>query len=465
MQIYDSLSQKKAPLPKPKKGKLNLFVCGPTVYDYSHIGHARTYIVFDAFVKYLKSCGINVFYLQNITDVDDKIIARAKENNVRPLLLARKFEKEYLKDLKSLKITAVNKYARATEFIPQIIGQIQRLIEKGYAYKIDNDGYYFDVSAFADYGKLSRRTSGQAEDAISRIDQSINKKNKADFVLWKFYKEGEPFWNTPLGKGRPGWHIEDTAITEKFFGPQYDIHGGGIDLKFPHHEAEIAQQEAASGKKPLVKIWMHTGFLLVNGEKMSKSLYNFITIQDFLKNYPAEVLRMMVFSNHYRSPFNYTEQLAEQTTQSLKTISIFMSKLQFVSESQNKNRDKNKNYPTAQLISNFEKEFNAAMDEDFNTPKALAASINLISSLQNYIWNLSTKDAKNLIKLLQKKLKIFEIELKSTKIPIKIKALAKKREIYRGNKQFTQSDVLRGQISMLGYLIEDTPFGPFVIAK
>ncbi len=456
MNVFDTLSQKKIGLKKPKSGGIKLFVCGPTVYDYSHIGHARTYIVFDSFVKYLRSAGYKVFYLQNITDIDDKIINRAKENKTNPFSLAEKFKKEYFKDLKSLKITSVNKYAEAGKFIPQIVSQIKRLIKKGHAYKIENDGYYFNVSTFSDYGKLSKRTSGQAEDAISRIDEGIGKKNKADFCLWKFYKDGEPFWNTSLGKGRPGWHIEDTAITEKYFGPQYDIHGGGIDLKFPHHEAEIAQQEAASGKKPLVKIWMHTGFLLVNGEKMSKSSGNFITIRDFLKKYPREILRLMILSNHYRSPFNYTDDLALQTEESLKTISEFLEKLEFV---KNKGNKKSK---TKASLKKYEKEFNKTLEDDFNTPKALAIIFNLISSTQKDIWNLSPKNAAIIAQFIKKQLNVFEIELKPVKIPSKIGQLAKNREKFRVNKHFIQSDQLRNQIEVLGYKIEDTPFGPFV---
>jgi len=450
MHIYDSLSQTKVLLKKPKKGSLNFFVCGPTVYDYSHIGHARTYVFFDTFVKYLRSTGIDVFYLQNITDIDDKIISRAKESNIKPLALARKFEKEYLKDLKGLKINSVTKYARATAYIPQIISQITNLVDKGFAYVIDGDGYYFDVSAFSDYGKLSKRTNEQAEDAISRIDQGIGKKNKADFALWKFHKDGEPFWNTALGKGRPGWHIEDTAITENFFGPQYDIHGGGIDLKFPHHEAEIAQQEASSGKKPLVKIWMHTGFLLVNGEKMSKSLGNFITIKDFLKNNSPEVLRMMILQNHYRSPFNYTEQLAEQTKQSLKTIFEFLATL-----------EKAKNKKSFKInLKQYEKDFTAALDDDFNTPKALSVIFNLISETQKNIWNLSKTDAKNVRDFIKDKLQIFEINC--PKIPTNIKNKAKKLDQLRDKKQYSKADKIRSEISALGFKVMNTPHGTAV---
>ncbi|MGH7239994.1 MAG: class I tRNA ligase family protein, partial [Candidatus Saccharimonadales bacterium] len=240
--IYNTLTKTKEVI-KPFKGKtVRLFVCGPTVYDFSHIGHARTYVIFDAFAKYLKQIGFSVHYLQNLTNIDDKIILRAKERGVSPLDLAAAFEKKHLEDMKRLGVTSVRKYARATDYIKQIISQIKRLEQKGYAYSLQ-DGMYFDIAKFKDYGKLSGRTALQAEDSVSRIDYSKDKRNRGDFCLWKFTenKDQEPWWPSPWGDGRPGWHIEDTAITEKFFGPQYEIHGGAVDLIFPHHEAEVAQ--------------------------------------------------------------------------------------------------------------------------------------------------------------------------------------------------------------------------------
>jgi cysteinyl-tRNA synthetase len=303
--IFNTLTGKKD-LIKPINGKkINLFVCGPTVYDYSHIGHARNYLVFDSFVKYLKYSGFSVFYLQNITDIDDKIIARARERGVSVKDLAVAFEKEYLKDMKALGINSVSKYARATSHIKEIISQIKRLNEKGFAYKIEGDGIYFDISKFKRYGKLSGRTALGAEDAVSRIDYSSKKKNRGDFCLWKLKQEGaEPSWPSPFGDGRPGWHIEDTAITEKFFGAQYDIHGGARDLIFPHHEAEVTQMESISGKSPMVKYWMHVGFLTVNGQKMSKSVGNFITISDFLKRCPPNYFKFFVAKNLWSPPID-----------------------------------------------------------------------------------------------------------------------------------------------------------------
>jgi cysteinyl-tRNA synthetase len=300
IKVYNTLSGKKELL-KPLKGKkINLFVCGPTVYGFMHIGNARTAIIFDCFAKYLKSQGYDVFYLQNITDIDDKIIQRAREKGVPVKDLAEAFLKEYLKDMTALHVNSVKKYAKATSYIKQIIDQIKRLQTKGFAYTLD-DGIYFDISKVKDYGKLSHRTALQAEDSVSRIDYSKNKKNRGDFALWKFESPDEPSWPAPFGAGRPGWHIEDTAITEKFFGAQYDIHGGGRDLIFPHHEAEITQMEAVSGKKPMAAYWMHAGFLTMNGQKMSKSLDNFITISDFLNRYPYQQLRFWIAKNLWHS--------------------------------------------------------------------------------------------------------------------------------------------------------------------
>ena len=240
LKLYNTLTRKKEIFNPINSKKVNMFVCGPTVYDYSHLGHAKTYVQFDIIVKYLRYKGYNVFYLQNITDLDDKIINRAKEEKVDWRKIKDKYEKSFLKDMGNLNVNSVDKYARATDYVKEIISQVKRLIKKGYAYKI-SDGWYFDLKKNKDYGKLSNRKILEKNDAVSRIDENIEKKNSGDFCLWKFSKPGEPIWKAEIGEGRPGWHIEDTAITEKELGSQYDIHGGATDLIFPHHEAEIAQ--------------------------------------------------------------------------------------------------------------------------------------------------------------------------------------------------------------------------------
>ncbi|MCH7759276.1 cysteine--tRNA ligase [Patescibacteria group bacterium] len=329
IKIYNTLARQKQILKPIKKGMIKMFVCGPTVYDYMHIGHAKTYIQFDVIVKYLRFKGYDVFYLQNITDLDDRIIKRAQEKKIDPLKLAQQFEKYYHQDEKKIGIDSITRYARATDAINQMVKQIKTLIKKNYAYKIA-DGYYFNIKKFKNYGRLSKRTALGAEDAVSRIDESIEKINKGDFCLWKFSKQNEPSWKTDLGSGRPGWHIEDTAITETAFGPQYDLHGGARDLIFPHHEAEIAQMEAASGKKPLVKYWLHTGFLNVQGQKMSKSLKNFITVREALEKYNSKTLRFFYLSSHYRRPIDFNEKSLAKAENSLERLNAFIQKTKTV---------------------------------------------------------------------------------------------------------------------------------------
>lgn len=456
LKLHNTLLKKKEAF-KPRAGKkVNLFVCGPTVYDFPHIGHARTYFVFDMMVKYLKQKGYEVFYLQNITDIDDKIINRAKEKGVSVQKLARDFEREYLKDMKALKIDSVSKYARATEHIKEIISQVERLFKKGFAYQVA-DGIYYDISKFKDYGKLSKRTALQAEDAVSRIDEDKEKRNKGDFCLWKLSKKDEPSWPSPFGSGRPGWHIEDTAITEKYFGSQYDIHGGARDLIFPHHEAEIAQMEAISGKKPLVKYWVHSGFLTVKGQKMAKSLGNFITIRNFLKDNSARVLRLFVIKTHYRSPIDYSEKEIEQVKKQLERIDEFIGKLQVLN-------------PKLQIktkfqISKFQKQFDLAMEDDFNTPKAIAVIFDLINKGNSLIAEnkLTRADAGDILEFLKKLNKVFNFifwEKPKEKIPIKILKLVEEREKYRQEGNWQKADMIRKTIMLLDWLVEDTKEGP-----
>lgn len=460
LSIFNTLSGKKDEFkPLSKNKKINLFVCGPTVYDYSHLGHAKNYITFDAFVKYLKFKGFKVYYLQNITDIDDKIIARAREKQVSPRDLAIAFEKEYLKDMKELGVNSVTKYARATSHIKEIINQVQRLEAKGFAYKIDSDGIYFNIGKFNNYGKLSGRTVLDAEDAVSRIDYSKDKKNRGDFCLWKFKQEEfEPSWPAPFGEGRPGWHIEDTAITEKFFGAQYDVHGGARDLIFPHHEAEVAQMEAVSGKSPLVKYWMHVGFLTVDGQKMSKSTGNYITISDFLKRCPANYLRFFVLKNLWRSPVDYSESVLIEIRAAVEKIEEFLRRVK-TQKSAKINKE------AEILIKKLNEDFYKELDDDFNTPQAFAVLFDFIKKANQIIdtSELSRKQSLFIIKLFTDINKIFGvIDFKKVNrtIPVEIKKLAKAREIFRKNKDWVKSDELRKEIESKGYIIEDTDKGP-----
>ncbi len=458
MILYNSLARKKEDF-APREGKrVNLFVCGPTVYDYSHIGHARTYLVYDGLVKFMRQrLGWDIFYLQNITDLEDKIMRRAAEQNRDPLELAKNLTAAHLEDMKALGIDSVNTYAPATDYIPEIISQVERLLAKKFAYIIDGDGVYFDVKIFKNYGKLSRRTAEMAEDSVSRIDESINKKNKADFALWKYSKSGEPSWDAPFGSGRPGWHIEDTAISEKFFGSSYDIHGGGLDLIFPHHEAEIAQMESLSGV-PIVRIWTHIGMLTVKREKMAKSVGNVITIRDFLaKNSPA-ALRMFVFSSHYRSPVDYTEEGLRESLARIERLQEFAAKLATVAE------NNAVSLSTGEFINSFWQE----LEDDFNTPNALARLFELVGAANKAIneHRFSSQDAQKVARFLDEINGILGILPRAEfEIPDKIKKLVEKREKLRGSSEFARADEIRQKIDEAGYEVSDTSGGPVVRKK
>ncbi len=467
MNIYNTLSDKIEVLSPIKKEKINLFVCGPTVYDDAHIGHARTYVVFDMLVNYLKHLGFDVFYLQNITDIDDKIIKRAKEKNIKPEDLALQFEKEYMADMQSLQVKSVTKYARATEHIKEIISQVERLLQKGFAYQ-STDGIYYDVSKFKEYGKLSGRTAEEAEDGTSRIDEGVEKKNKADFCLWKLASpadlsaealaKAEPSWPSPFGAGRPGWHIEDTAITEKYFGPQYDIHGGARDLIFPHHEAEISQMEAISGQSPLVKYWVHTGFLTINGQKMSKSLGNFTTIKDFLKENSPQVLRMLIFSSHYRSPIDLKDASIQEAKANIEKLQNLITKCSEVTEFLRGTKELG-------YFDSLQEKFWQALDDDFNTPKAKAVLFEIANAVEARLQqkNLTKAEVKEVLNFLKQINKIFLFldfkKAKEIKIPEEIKKLIKQREVCRSNKDWGGADNLRQEIQTKGFDVEDTEQG------
>ncbi|MBI2454088.1 MAG: cysteine--tRNA ligase [Parcubacteria group bacterium] len=458
MKLYNTLTGKKENLPAPGDKGLNMFVCGPTVYDYSHIGHARTYVFFDALVKFLRRrLGLKVNYLQNITDIDDRIINRAKESNKIPQEIAQEFTAAYRADMADLAIDGVSAYAAATDYLPEIISQVERLIKKGLAYAakgsstaLGASSVYFDVRKFPDYGRLSRQKLSELKEGV-RVETEPGKKYFADFALWKASKPDEPKWNSPWGEGRPGWHIEDTAITEKNFGPRYHVHGGGMDLIFPHHEAEIAQMESISGLKPLAKIWLHTGFLLVNGEKMSKSLRNFITIRDFLKEHAATTLRYMVLSNHYRAPFDYTEKTASMARSSVQRLADFTARLETV-------KDQASQFP----LDDFTKSFWDNLADDFNTPQAWANMFDLVKEANKFMDNhsLSMVDAQKIIDFVKEVNDIFNILPQQEPAPAEIMALAAEREKARVAHDFAGADEIREQIKKLGWEIDDTPQGP-----
>lgn len=457
IKIYNTMTQEKEILKPMHENRVNLFVCGPTVYDDSHIGHARTYIAFDVIVRYLKYRGFSVFYLQNITDIDDKIIKRASELGIKPIELAKKFERRYFEDMHALGVENVNLYARATEHLSEIIQQIETLIEKGFAYETET-GVYFDETKFKDFGKLSGRNIDDL--VVHRIEPDPTKKNPGDFALWKKQEE-EPFWDSPWGKGRPGWHIEDTAITETYFGPQYDIHGGGLDLIFPHHEAEIAQMESASGKKPMVRYWMHTGFLNVKGEKMSKSLGNFITIRELLKKHDPEVFRLLVLSTHYRSPIDFDEDALMQSQKSLKRIHKLVETIdELLDETTIESNEKDNEYN--KKLTDTKIKFLNAMDNDFNTPLALSVLFDFIRDINRGINN---KDISKNVLRSTKDLIVefgnilgFDFSLKDGKSDLTndlLDLIIDVRQKLRERKDWELSDEIRSKLGDLGIFLED----------
>ena len=462
MKIQNTMTGKKENFRPIHNNRINLFVCGPTVYDDSHIGHARTYIAFDVVARYLNYKGFSVFYLQNITDVDDKIIQRAAETGVSPRSLARKFEQRYLEDMRALGSTNVNYYARATEHIPEIISQIERLSELGFAYETET-GIYFDESRFGDFGKLSHQGAEDLEK--HRIEPDSTKRNPGDFSLWKKRQDGEEVtWDSPWGKGRPGWHIEDTAITENYFGAQYDIHGGAMDLIFPHHEAEIAQMEAASGKKPLVRYWMHTGFLNVMGEKMAKSLGNFTTIRDMLREYEADAFRFFVLLAHYRSPIDFSEKALEQAHKSLERI---RQAAKIIEEQLEKALESSAPEQIDPAVALAKAKFLESMDNDFNTPYALKAVFDLVREVNRRIneKTISQKGLQDASEQLQEFGEILGLSFYEVgKRPAEktdaiagnlIELLIETRQKLREKKEWQLADEIRAKLSELDIVIED----------
>jgi cysteinyl-tRNA synthetase len=445
IEVYNTMTKRLEPLSTKYKGQVEMFVCGPTVYNFAHLGHGKTYTQFDFIARYLRTSNYQVTYLQNITDVDDKIIERARATGQPPQSLARTFEQYYLEDMKALHNISVDIYARAHDYIEQIVDQVSRLIEKNYAYRTP-DGYYFDLAKFPEYGKLSGRTTVEATDAVSRIDENLYKRNPGDFCLWKVPKEGDPFWDTPLGKGRPGWHIEDTAITEYHFGPQYDIHGGAVDLIFPHHEAEIAQIEAASGLNPMVRHWLHTGFLNMKSEKMSKSSGNFVTIRQVLERIDYRVLRFFFLSHHYRASIEYGEDSIEQARSSLTRINGFIRSID----------SKYDDADIEEVISAFRRQFYAYLDKDFDTPRALALLFSFIRDL-NRAGGPTGARVSALMREINSLFDFLtlEIDVADSYIEQQIKL----RNELRKQKRFEEADAIRLQLQTEGVFLEDTTEG------
>lgn len=457
--VFDTLRGQLIPFKPIDDGKVGIYVCGPTVYDLPHIGHARTLVIFDMIARYLTYRGYQINYIVNITDIDDKIITRAQESSEIPSDLARKFERIFLEDMKTLNNTLVDVYPRVTDNIPEIIKIILGLIEKGYAYQIDDD-VYFDVTKSSGLGKLSNQSLENVW-AGARVKIDERKRNPADFALWKSSKKDEPFWESPFGKGRPGWHIECSAISMKYLGEQFDIHGGGRDLIFPHHENEIAQSEAYTGRIPVVRYWLHTGFLTIDGVKMSKSLGNFITVRNLLKKYNVNAFRLFIISTHYRSPIDYSEKGLKQSSKSLKRIFEALDNLRQGILVGDQGKEENKDEKVTAEVTTIHQRFLKAMDTDFNTPEASAEFFKLIKlGNQAFSMKVNTVLLQTIYDLIIELGSVFGLELeRSHKLTDEEKKHIAERNIARKNKEWKKADEIREKLKKSGIILKDYPQG------
>jgi cysteinyl-tRNA synthetase len=454
LQIYNSLTRQKQEFKPIQVGKVSLYVCGNTVYDYCHIGHARSMLSFDMVYRYLTSKGYEVTYVRNITDIDDKIIRRAKQNAEPITALTERFIQAQNEDADALGILRPSYEPKATEHLNEIIALIQQLIAKGFAYIGHNGDVYYDVSQFKAYGKLSQQAIDKLRAGV-RIEVNEAKNDALDFVLWKLAKPNEPSWPSPWGEGRPGWHIECSAMSMQHLGQNFDIHGGGGDLIFPHHENEVAQSEAATGCQ-FANIWMHAGLVQVNKEKMSKSLGNFFTIRDVLANYPAEVIRYLMLSSHYRSPINYSAETIEQAQAALTRLYTALRGLPRTKQ------------VDADVKNEWRCQFNAAMDDDFNTPVALAVLFELardINRLRDHQPEAAMQMAEELrycagiLGLLQQDPEAYlHLGIAQTEIEC-IEQLITERQQARQQKDWAKADSIRKQLIEMGIDLEDGPQG------
>lgn len=457
MKILNTLTRRKEEFVPINEGKVGIYVCGPTVYDYIHIGNARPMIVFDTLRRYLEYKGYDVNYVSNFTDVDDKIIKRANEEGVDASVISERYIAEVKKDMAALNVREATTHPKATEEIPDMIEMVKTLIEKGYAYEV-NGTIYFRTRKFKDYGKLSKKNiddlrSGNRDLLVSGVDE---KEDPLDFVLWKPKKEGEPSWPSPWGDGRPGWHLECSVMSKKYIGDVIDIHAGGEDLVFPHHENEIAQSEAANGTE-FARYWMHNGFLKINNEKMSKSLGNFFTVREIAEKYPLQVIRFFMLSAHYRSPLNFSADLVEASKNGLERILTAVDRLKSISGTEGE-VDK----AVADEMDAFVKKYEAAMDDDLNTADAISVIFELVKYANVNVTEESTKATVELV--LNTVTKLCDIlgiitEKKKEILDSDIEALIEERQAARKAKNFARADEIRDQLSDMGIILEDTREG------
>lgn len=460
--IYNTLTRKKEAFHPIHEGVVNMYVCGPTVYNYIHIGNARSAVSFDTVRRYLEFKGYQVNYVSNFTDVDDKMIKEAAKEKITVPQLADKFIQAFMEDTTALNIEPATKHPRPTHEIPAIIDFVQKLIDKGYAYAVDGDVYY-RARKFKDYGELSGQSIDDLETGASQhvsADEVDKKEDPIDFALWKEAKPGEIHWQSPWGEGRPGWHIECSVMATKYLDDTIDIHAGGQDLEFPHHENEIAQSEAATGKK-FVNYWMHNGFVTIgkDNEKMSKSLHNFITVHEILKTVDPQVLRFFMATTQYRRPIQYSEDNLTDAANNLHHIQNSFDNLAYRLKDAKAGNDQ----AVSDQLADFKQKFTEVMDDDINVQNGIAVVYELVKYANNYLENdtVYVDAIKDIQSLMQELLSIFGVKL-TNKTAIddeQIKALIAKRDAARAEKNFALSDQIRDDLKKQGIIIEDTPQG------
>ncbi len=459
MKIFNTLNNRKEDFIPIEEGKVRMYVCGPTVYNYIHIGNARPMIVFDTVRRYLEYKGYDVNYVSNFTDVDDKIIARANEEGVSAAEIAKRYTQAAIDDMNGLNVMPATTHPKATEEIDGMIDMIQTLIDKGYAYE-KNGTVFYRTRKFAGYGKLSGKNLDDLE-AGARIAIDDEKEDAMDFVLWKPKKEGEPYWTSPWGDGRPGWHIECSVMSNKYLGKQIDIHAGGEDLIFPHHENEIAQSEAANGTT-FSNYWMHNAFLNINNHKMSKSAGNFFTVKDIAEKYPLQVLRFFMLSAHYRSPLNFSDELMQAAKNSLERILTAVFNLSYLENSAKETAYSSSDQDFKKQLASYKNNFEAAMEDDFNTADAISVIFEIVRLANSYLsadkpQSLIT-ETKNLIISLCDILGII-CEQDNSLPDEDIEKLINERNQARKNKDFARADQIRDELAKKGIQLEDTREG------
>ena len=459
MKIFNTLTKKKEEFISLVPGEVKMYVCGPTVYNFFHIGNGRTFIIFDTIRRYLEYRGYKVTFVQNFTDIDDKMINKANAEGITVKELGDKYIKEYYKDADNLNIERATVNPRATEYIDEVINFVQQLIDAGFAYEVDGD-VYFSTKKFEGYGKLSGQNIEDLQSG-ARISVDERKKDPMDFAIWKAQKPGEPAWNSPWGMGRPGWHIECSCMAKKLLGETIDIHAGGSDLKFPHHENEIAQSEALTGE-PFARYWLHSAFVNVNNEKMSKSLNNFFTAREILERYDADVIRFLMLSAHYRQQLNFSEDLLESAKASVERIYNAIGNLENLIDEVSREEMNEEEKAYLESLNKYKEKYIEKMDDDFNTADAITAIFDLIKDTNTNITIDSSKElaqkALELIRELGAPLGMFQ---KSTKgnLEEEIEALIAKRQQARKDRDFALADKIRDELKDRGIVLEDTPQG------